>query len=202
MSVYLYDKAIAELFNQITGDSIMVQPPETAIRNTAQLNGDRMQFPLVSINRTGYGIRFEELNFNALHQGGTVRINENSNITMARIIPIRIDYQVDVFTVDKHMNDEIVRELLFYFALKPTHELHVPYGINIEHKYNLILNEDVVDNSDTVNHVNNGVLFRTTFTMYCPDAYLWAGKDIIIPKLDISLNLNKGYQEISEPLGS
>jgi len=117
MSVYLYDKAIAELFNSITGDSIMIQPPENAIRNTAQLNGDRMQFPLVSINRTNYSIRSEERNFNALHQGGTVRINDNSNVTMARILPIRIDYQVDVFTVDKKMNDEIVRELLFYLSL-------------------------------------------------------------------------------------
>lgn len=189
MSVYLYDKAIAELFNKITGDSIMIQPPETAIRNTAQLDGDRMQFPLVSINRTGYSIRFEELNFNALHKGGTVRINGNSKTTMARVIPIRIEYQVDVFTVDKKMNDEIIRELLFYLFLYPTHELHIPYNIDIDHKYNLILNEDVVDNSDTVNHVNNGVLFRNTFTMYCPDAYLWAGKEVLIPNLDISLHI-------------
>ena len=191
MSVYLYDKAIAQVLNDITGDSIMIQPPETAIRNTAQLNGDRIQFPLVSLNRTGYSIRYEELNFNALHQGGTVRINDNSNITMARIIPIRIEYQVDVFCVDRNMNDEITRELLFYFSLYPTHEIHVPYNINIEHKYNLFLDEPVVDNSDTVNHVNDGVLFRTTFTMYCPDAYLWAGKEVQTPKLDISLNLKK-----------
>ena len=191
MSVYIYDKAIAELFMNITGDSIMIQPPEIAIRNTAQLNGDRIQFPLVSINRTGYSIRSEDRNFHALHKGGTVRINENSNVTMARILPIRIEYQVDIFTVDKKANDEITRELLFYLSLNPSHEVHIPYGINIDHRYNLILNDDIVDNSDTVNHVNDGVLFRSTFSMYCPDAYLWAGKDIITPKLNISLNLKK-----------
>ena len=198
MSVYLYDKAIAELFNSVTGDSIMIQPPENAIRNTAQLNGDRMQFPLISINRTNYSIRSEERNFNALHQGGTVRINDNSNVTMARILPIRIDYQVDVFTVDKKMNDEIVRELLFYLSLYPSHEVHIPYGIDIDHRYNLILDDDVIDNSDTVNHVNDGVLFRTTFNMYCPDAYLWAGKEVITPKLDISLNIKKINDELEK----
>lgn len=198
MSVYLYDKAIAEVFNDITGDSIMIQPPEIAIRNTAQLNGDLIQFPLVSINRTGYNLRFEELNFNALHKGGTVRINDNSNISMARIIPIRIEYQVDIFTVDKKLNDEITRELLFYWSLHPTHIVHVPYGINIDHKYNLLLDEPIVDNSDTVNHVNDGVMFRSTFTMYCPDAYLWAGKEVQTPKLDISLNIKKVNGELEE----
>lgn len=189
MSVCIYDKAITNIFNTITGDNIMIQPPETAIRNTAQLNGDRMQFPLVSINRTGFSIRREEVNFNALHSGGTVRVKDNNKVDMARILPIRIEYQVDVFAVDRQILDEIVRELLFYFSLYPRHQVHIPYGINTDHTFNILLNDDVVDNSDTVNHVNNGVLFRYTFTMYCPDAYLWAGKEVVAPTLDISLNI-------------
>ena len=189
MSVYVYDKAIAELFNSITGDAIMVQPPELAIRNIAQLDGDNVKFPLISINRVSYSIREEERNFHALHSGGTVRINDNNTVDKARIIPIRINYQVDVFTVDKKMNDEIVRELLFYLSLKPTHEIYVEYGINMKHHFNLLLDPDIQDNSDTINHINNGVLFRNTFTMYCPDAYLWAGKNVNVPKLNISLNL-------------
>jgi hypothetical protein len=198
MSVYLYDDAVAGYFRNILGDTVMIQPPENAIRNTAQLEGDRMKFPLVSLNRTGYSIRSEEWNFNAVHQGAPVRIKDNNNLTMARTIPIRIEYQVDVFTVDKQLNDELTRQLVFYITAHPTNTVDVPYDIDIQHKYNIFLNPDIVDNSDTVNHVNNGVLFRTTFTMYCPDAYLWANKNVISPSLDVNLNIKKADNTLEE----
>lgn len=185
MSAYIYDKAIVDLFESITGDSIFINPPENAIRNTSQLNGDSIKFPLISLNRTGFSIRQEELNFNALHQGATVTINKNNTVTNARIIPIRLEYQVDVFTVDKKTNDEIIRELVFYLYLHPTHKVKIEYGLDFEHKFNLFLDSDIQDNSDVVGHIDNGVLFRNTFTMYCPDAYLWASKDYKSPFLEI-----------------
>jgi hypothetical protein len=186
MSAYMYDKAITELFESITGDSIFINPPEMAIRNTSQLNGDRIKFPLISLNRTGFSIRQEELNFNALHQGATVRVNKDNTVTNARIIPIRLEYQVDVFTVDKKTNDEIIRELVFYLYLHPTLTAKIDYGLAFEHKFNLFLDADIQDNSDVVGHIDNGVLFRNTFTMYSPDACLWSSKDFKSPFLDIT----------------
>ena len=186
MSAYIYDSAVTNLFESITGDKIFVNPPETAFRNVSQLNGDKLKFPLINLNRTNLSIRTDEVNFNALHEGATVRMNDDNTVTHARVLPIRIEYQVDVFTVDKKMNDEIVRELLFYLYVHPTHIVKIGYGLDFEHKFNLYLDPDVQDNSDVVSHINNGVIFRSTFTMYCPDAYLWSSKDYKSPKLDIS----------------
>lgn len=199
MSVYAYDRAVTELFERITGDSIMIQPPENAIRNTAQLKGDNITFPLITLNRTSWSIRQSDRNFAMLREGHTARFNNNHTVTQARMLPIKIEYQVDVFTVDKRMNDEITRELIFYLSLKPTLKVKVDYDINIEHNFNLLLDPDIVDNSDVTNHINDGVLFRSTFTMYCDDAYLWAGKDLAIPNLDITMqvanNINNKIEE-------
>lgn len=198
MSAYIYDKAIADLFHNITGDNIFINPPEMAIRNTYQLQGDKLKFPLISINRTGMSVRQEDLNFNALHEGGTVRLNQNNAVTNARILPIRLEYQIDVFSVDKKLNDEIIRELLFYLYLHPTHIIKIEYGLNFEHKFNLFLDPDIQDNSDVVAHINNGVLFRQTFTMYCPDAYLWSSKDFKTPFLDIQSTVLEKNNKITK----
>lgn len=189
MSVYAYDKAVTDLFESIIGDSIMIQPPENAIRNTAQLNGDNIKFPLITINRTSWSIRQQDRNFALMREGQTVRFNDDHTVTQARLLPIKIEYQVDIFTVDKRMNDEIARELIFYLSVKPTLQVEVDYDIGIKHNFNLLLDPDIVDNSDVTNHINDGVLFRSTFTMYCDDAYLWAGKDLLIPNLDITMEM-------------
>lgn len=185
MSAYIYDSAVANLFQSIIGDNIFINPPETAFRNTSQLKGDKFKFPLINLNRTGFSVRTDEVNFNALHQGATVRMNEDNTVTHARVLPIRLEYQVDVFTVDRKLNDEIIRELLFYLFIHPTHSIKLGYGLDFEHKFNLFIDPDVQDNSDVVSHINDGVIFRSTFTMYCPDAYLWSSKDFKAPKIDV-----------------
>lgn len=92
-----------------------------------------------------------------------------------KIIPIRLDYQLDVYTVDRKTNDEIYRELLFYFINHPTLEVNIPYTLNTRHVFNIFFNDDITDNSDTVEHVNKGVLYRYTSTFFSNDAYLFDG---------------------------
>ena len=88
MSVYAYDKAVTDLFERITGDSIMIQPPENAIRNTAQLKGDNITFPLITLNRTSWSIRQQDRNFAMMREGHTVRFNDGIVITDPLVIII------------------------------------------------------------------------------------------------------------------
>ena len=43
--------------------------------------------------------------------------------------------------------------------------------------FNFDINPDITDNSDTVEHVNKGVLYRYTSTWVVKDAYLFEGTD-------------------------
>lgn len=178
MSVHRYDKAIVDHFREIFDDTrIHILPVEQAIRFTGQLRQDDVKFPLISTNRLGWSIRTNDINFNALRTGGYQNRNDNGTNTFAQTIPIRINYQMDVFTVDKISGDELIRELVFHILQNPTLQVEVPYKIGMKHVFNIFLDSDIVDNSDTVEHINKGVLFRNTLTFYTDDAYLFAGRD-------------------------
>ena len=62
--------------------------------------------------------------------------------------------------------------------------------MNGKHKFNVFFNPDIEDNSDTVNHINNGVLYRYTATLYTDDAYLFANTPVDL----VYLNPNLGFE--------
>ena len=176
--IYLYDEAITNKFRTIFRDSrITVQPPDNAIRYVAQLSDDNVTFPLINLNRTDWSIRDSDISWAQSRTGVVNRINKDNTISVMRAIPIRMEYQVDVYTVDRFTNDEIYRELIFYFLKNPTLEVEIPYTVEGKHVFNFDINPDIQDNSDTVEHINKGVLYRYTSTWVVKDAYLFEGTD-------------------------
>lgn len=177
MSVKCYDDAIIANFRNIFNDgTISILPVENAIRFSAQLRKDDVDFPMISTTRLGYSIVSSNVNQSAKTIGSfVVRDGKNNNV-FAQSIPIRIEYQLDIFTVDRWTCDEITRELIFYFYQHPTLVAHFDYGLDIDHNFNLFLNDDIVDNSDTVDHADKGVMFRNTLTFYTDDARLFRSK--------------------------
>ena len=180
MSFGCYDKAIVENFQKLfnTGN-VHILPVEDALRFTSQLNRDDVEFPLISTTRLGVTILSSEVNQAQKTTGHLVRRDGYNNNVFAQSIPIRIEYQLDIFTVERWACDEITRELIFYFYQHPTLVAHFDYGLNIEHHFHLFLNDDIVDNSDTIEHVNTGVKFRNTLTFYTDDARLVRSKKFI-----------------------
>lgn len=193
MSVKCYDDAIVAKFRSIFNDqTISILPVENAIRFVAQLQNDTVRFPLVSTTRLGYSLVNNNKNFTAKKIGSFVRRDGENNNIFAQTLPIRIQYQLDVFATDRQTCDEIVRELLFFFEDRPTLVAHFGYGLNIDHNFNLFLEDDVVDNSDTVEHINKGVMFRNTLTFYTDDARLFRSKKQTQGKVTASVEpLNK-----------
>jgi hypothetical protein len=176
--IYLYDNAIVDKFRALFGtDKITVQPPENAIRYVAQLSNDDVTFPLISLNRTNWSIRADDISWAQAKTGVLNRVNKDNTLSVMRAIPIQLEYQLDVYTVDKLTNDEIYRELIFYFIKHPTLEVDIPYTVDGTHVFNFDINPDITDNSDTVEHVNKGVLYRYTSTWVVKDAYLFEGTD-------------------------
>ena len=185
MSVKCYDDAIVKRFRAVFGtNNVYVLPVENAIRFTAQLKRDDVTFPLISTTRLGYSIVGDNVNYNAKMTGSFVRREDDNNNTFATSIPIRIEYQMDVFTVDRESCDDIVRELIFFFLTRPTLVAHFEYGLDIKQNFTLLMNDDIVDNSDTVEHINNGVMFRNTLTFYVDDARLYMNNPQVQGKIE------------------
>lgn len=191
--IHLYDDAVVNRFREILGDdSIMIVPPERAKDVKAQLSdNDEIKFPLITLDRTGWSVQSNRINWSASRMGIADSISSNNKANILHAIPIRINYSLDVFTVDKVSADEIYRELIFYFLLHPTLMVNIPYGLDTEHVFNLFFNDDIEDNSDTVSHVDNGVLYRNTSTLYTDDAHLFANTPVNIVTTSINLETKR-----------
>ena len=171
--VYLYDTAIIEDMRSILDDErIYICPSDRVFSVIARLNEDDVKMPMISVARTG--ISLLDSQHTMRFTGGISNISENEeSISRIQVIPIQINYQFDVWTKHREENDNIIRELIFYYMTHPTLEVKVPYGTNLKHTFNIFYDKTIEDNSDISDQVNHGEYFRQTLSVYTPDAYLW-----------------------------
>lgn len=189
MSVYAYDEAVVQDLRRIFSDGrIHIIPPEDAFDLIGTLQKDNIRFPLITLARPGWLLsdnKPQHMIFEGLPDKITdskIEVPEHrtdgfdSSFKVIRLqaIPIRINYQVDIWTESRLENDNIMRELIWYYTLHPTLKVKIVYDdIERLHNFNLFFDADVEDNSDIVSHKEKGRFFRQTISMYTDDAYLW-----------------------------
>lgn len=185
VSVYAYDKAIVEdlkarfkssIVDSKVNDTVQIAPTEQVFNIIGQLNEDNVVMPFVSLERLDWQLNLDRQGFQTFIGDKVFRRIGPDNKPMdvrAQVIPITINYRLSVWSEDRITNDALVRELLFYYHLRPSLLVYVGHGLNIAHKFNIYFNSGIEDNSDIANHINNGTYFRQDMTFYTDDAYLW-----------------------------
>ena len=182
MSVYLYDESLIarlrSLMSQILDDERpSIIPSEKAFTKSGHVDDEvalpfisvwRDQVQLISMNRTITGYR----------QGKQMQLDEDDIITAFQYIPIRISYQLDVVTRTRQQNDELWRELVWYFTLYPNQSIEVEWEIDSVPqsqtiKYNVFLGEDIVDNSELMEFEERGQYYRSTLNLIVDEAQLF-----------------------------
>ena len=178
MSFYLYDEAIVSCLRELTKDSrIHIIPPSQVFTYYAQFQkgADKVDLPAVIISRLSPITVSEERNQPALLDGQLARISPETNlITKAQFVNLKISWQIDVMTVDRASCDEIIRELIFFFLTHPRFYVKVPYGLDIEQNFDILLSPDVQDNSDLQEFLSRGEYFRETITISTENAHLFS----------------------------
>ena len=183
MSFYLYDNALIKRLREVTGDKrIHIVPPEQSVSFLAQFDKDKVQYPAIVVSRGPTSIT-ETVNQVAALKGQTVRVNSDNTATKMRLIPLKLEWTIDVYTVDRFSCDEIIRELIFYFITYPRFQIDVPYGLDVPQNFDVLLNPEIVDNSDLVEFPNTGEFFRETISVYTDNAHLYASKSQYLTKV-------------------
>ena len=139
MSCVLYDNAIIADLRRLTQDTrIYIEPTENVFGTVGKLQGseDHIQLPLISVARTGWSI------LNPQHtqkfDGALLKSDLAKDYTQRiQVIPIQINYVLDVWSRTREENDDILRELIFYYNNHPEMEITVPYGADFKHKFNI-----------------------------------------------------------------
>lgn len=176
MSVYLYDESLTESLKKITGDSrIHVINPDQAFDFLAQFDQDRVELPAVVLSRRNVSLLDYRNQVVAL-KGQTAKVKDNNLIVKAKLIPMRIEWNIDVFTVDRYSCDEIIRELVFYFTSKPRFEVKVPYQLDIVQNFDVILSPEITDNTDLVEFPSRGEFFRETLSIWTENAHMFSSQ--------------------------
>ena len=178
MSVSLYDNALIEKLRKWTaGTPIYITSVDESRRLFEILadttNDKNIKLPLIALSRPGgYSISNKNkrpLTFNA----STFQITEARGAKV-NIIPLDINYQIDVYTRYLEEADEYARNLIFNIVNYPKLTVILPYeDLGIKHDANIRLVSDVDDNSDIPQRLISGQFTRFTLKFNIDDAYLF-----------------------------
>lgn len=200
VSVYAYDLAIVNdlrarfkqppISESDVNSNVVMAAPDQAFRVLGQLDGDNITLPFISLQRLSWQLNLDR-QMSQTFVGDKVTIQNPDNPlerleVRAQVIPITINWQLDVWTRDRITNDALVREILWYYHLRPTLLVNVLHGLNIKHTFNIMFNSEIEDNSDIHNVDNRGNLVRSTLTFYAEDCYLWKAHHEPIVGIDVN----------------
>lgn len=204
VSVYAYDKAIVEDFrarfkksivDSEVNPNVQIGSPDQMFNIIGQLDNDNVIMPFIGLQRLDWQLNLDRQGFQTFI-GDRVyqRIGPDDKPmnVRAQVIPITINYRLSVWSKDRVTNDALVRELLFYYHLRPSLMVYVGHGLNIAHKFNIYFNSGIEDNSDITNFNNNGTYFRQDMTFYTDDAYLWRANYEQLVEIQPNLYFNYG----------
>lgn len=135
------------------------------------------------------------------------------------VIPIKLNYQLDIYTKTVEEGDEYLRNFLFKLINNPVIKVLIPYNeFNLEHVANIRVLNQVSDTSAITERVFSGQFTRWTIQLEIQDAFFfsipykrnWAlvpDPDVARLEIDIKSSLeayNKAWvsKEVEEPLNT
>lgn len=202
VSVYAYDKAIVEDFrarfkktstDSKVNETVQIGSPNRMFNILGQLNDDKIEMPFISLERIDWQLNLDRQGYQTFIGDKVYRRigPDNTPIDIrAQVIPITINYRLSVWSVDRITNDALVREILFYYHLRPSLMVYVGHGLNMAHKFNIYFNSGIEDNSDIANQGERGTYFRQDLTFYTDDAYIWRANYQELVKIDTNLSFS------------
>lgn len=199
MSAQLYDKAITEkIKNWVVDPNLTILYPDEVRRffqEVADQNNDKIKLPLIAISRD----RDYELDLTSklpqISKGLTFNVN-NGIADSLKSIPMKLHYQISVYTRYREEAEEYVRNLVFNIILNPTLTIQIPYNNSkIEQNSYMKLQSTIRDASDIPERLISGQFTRIVLKVDLPDARLFSyTTNNVIP------TINKVGLQISDTL--
>lgn len=207
MSIYKYEEAIIAKMREITGDDRIIITPSDNIKNIIpRIAKDELKLPLIHVIRNSWQIsskRSHGMKMNGAINNGFPLFEDYSSLNSKdgkihrlHVIPIMFSHTFEVWSKTREENDEMIRELIWFFSTMGKLEVEIPYGVNIVHEFTLNLLDNIIDNTDVVNHVESGELFLQAVQTVCDDAYLWKSSSHNPTCIHIGLEM----PELKEPI--
>lgn len=182
MAINYYDEAITQKIKGWLADSskLRVLSPDEHTR-LVQLAADEsndqpLKLPLISITRNK-DIEIESTikqnrSFDGLIIG---KDNDAATTIHLNVIPIKVNYQIDIYTKKRIEADEYVRQYLFKLINNPQIIIELPYNnYVVRHTANLRVLGTISDTSDIPTHLFAGQFYRWSIQLELQDGFLFS----------------------------
>ena len=187
MAIPYYDEAIAKrLQDWINDPKIHVYRPEEVSwmlqQKADEANDNPISLPFIALSRQteislenpnrrpmsydGLSLRLLDKDGREVHLKSGYKLNA---------IPMRLNYQLDIYTKGMIEATEYIREFVFKLVNYPTIAITIPYnGVDLTHKSTIQVNPQIEDNSDIPQRLYPGQFTRFTIRFSVDDAYLFS----------------------------
>lgn len=203
MSIQYYDKALTEkIQGWINDPNIHVYRPEEISwmlqQKSDEKNDKPITLPFLALSRETE-INIENPNKNPLsYDGLTIKMYDDNgnevhlqNAYKLNAIPIKLNYQLDIYTKGLEEACEYVREIIFKLVNNPKIQIEIPYnGVKLQHKSSIQVYSQIEDNSDIPQRLYPGQFTRITIRMSIDDAYLFSvvsRENVLIDKIRMEI---------------
>jgi len=176
---YYDDLIVAKLNKWLPNNSQMhiLKPDESKrfFELTAEENNDeKFKLPLIAVSRNN-DIDIDLTIKNPKSFDGLKIYQDNDKTVQFNVIPIRLQYQMDIYTKTYEECDEYVRQFLFKLINNPVIKIEIPYNdAHIEHIANIRVLSPVSDTSSISERLFSGQFTRFTIQFEIQDAFLFS----------------------------
>lgn len=191
--VYLYDNAICDDLKRSLGSStVSVVGPDKIMEIAAQLQDDKIHFPLVCLYRKrDMPIDTKRMNFTRLHFGVQCVMDHDTNMLYyERAIPVNLSYELHVLATNQADIDELTRELLFKFASMYYLTIELPYESDRKIRFGIVVDQDagVEGKSGAAEYLTDGTIYQSTITLNCEGCNLVHYTPVHLHRTELEVN--------------
>lgn len=180
--IWVYDDAIVEdlkkSFNpmNVPNPAVTVVDPENAIGLAAQIQEDKLKFPIVALTREEtISIDQSLRNYTKTKKGISTTFDNDTNLFYnERSIPLNLSYQLSVFATNTADMDEIIRELIFKYSSMYFLTATVPYESKRKIRFGIVsdIGDGITIRSAASSYVAEGKLYACSIKLNCEGCVL------------------------------
>lgn len=180
--LWVYDNKIVEdlkmSFNSIEDSDpvVSVVPPEGIISIAAQVQDDKLHFPIVAVARNeNIPIDNTLTNFTRMHKGvPTVFDSDKNELYYEKAVPIKLEYELVCLGTTTADVDELLRELMFKYTSQYFITIEVPYESkrNIRCGLRIDPSEEITWYSRSIDYLESGKVHSAGVKLHVDGAVL------------------------------
>lgn len=204
----MFHNALQQLIKSVFSGNVVLESVESAYDNAIKQLKGKMTFPFISIYPLPT-IEFDNSknSFPSYHLGspmfkeipiydkhGEFLETDDNYAKNVKTLYINIEYQIDVWAVDRQSAEEVIRELMFWFYENQEVSVNF-YGEPLI--FTFTVGSNIQDNTDLVNYESNNKIYRFTTNIALSTAIFRTENYFTVkkPQVDITYEISEKENE-------